>query len=298
MRYFLVVLFTLWGSYLLAQENTILMGHVRSEKSGPLSGVTVRLQNTKIITSTNNEGFYSLKIPFLQGIITFSRVGYKSLSLKVGLISGEPNIQDVQLLPDLRTLDDVQIRGDKYNRSNVLGVNASLLHSLPSVSGNFESILKTLPGVSSNNELSSQYSVRGGNFDENLVYVNDVEIYRPLLVRNGQQEGLSFINPELAGQVKFSAGGFEARYGDKLSSVLDVRYLRPDSSTITTSLGLLGNSATFKIPGNRNYFIAGIRLKNNQAILNSQEVKGSYHPQFSDYQLLYSRDINQRINFS
>ncbi len=155
-----------------------------------------------------------------------------------------------------------------------------------------------MPGVSTNNELSSQYSVRGGNFDENLVYVNDVEVYRPLLVRNGQQEGLSFINPELAGQVKFSAGGFEARYGDKLSSVLDVKYARPDSFSLTASAGLSGTSLTIKAPFKNSYLLTGIRYKRNQNILNTQQVAGSYQPDFSDYQILYNKELNPKLSFS
>ena len=298
MKYFLVIVFSFLANNLFAQSNTLLTGLVRSDKLEPLSGVTVRIQGTKLATQTDKQGFYSLKVPFSTAIISFSRVGFKSASLQVGLITGQSNKQDIVLTAELRTLEEVEVREDKDNRANTLGINAGVLQSLPSVSGNFESILKTLPGVSSNNELSSQYSVRGGNFDENLVYVNDVEIYRPLLIRNGQQEGLSFINPELAGQVKFSAGGFEARYGDKLSSVLDVKYLKPDSTTIITSLGLLGNSLTLKLPGKRTYFLGGIRLKNNQSVLNTQDIKGNYQPQFSDYQIVYGGDINKKISYS
>lgn len=297
-RYFLLVVFTLWVNRVLAQSDAIITGQVRNEKLEPLSGVTIRILDTKIVIETDQGGFYSLKLPLSKAIISFSKVGYKSISLEVGLIRGGVNKQNIFLSPDLRTLEEVQIKGNRNDRRNTLGINSILVQSLPSVSGNFESILKTLPGVSSNNELSSQYSVRGGNFDENLVYVNDVEIYRPLLIRNGQQEGLSFINPELAGQVKFSAGGFEARYGDKLSSVLDVRYGRPDSTSITASLGFLGNSATLKLPGQKNYFLAGIRLKNNQSVLKTLDTKGSYQPQFADYQAVYSGYINNRLTYT
>lgn len=298
MKYFLIVLFFIPFNGLFAQSSYLISGHVRNQNSEPLIGATVSISNTKITIQTDGNGFYSLSVPSQKVVISFTKVGFKSITLEVGLTLGKTNKQDVVLIPDLRSLEEVQVQANANNRTNTLGVNARLVQSMPSASGNFESILKTLPGVSSNNELSSQYSVRGGNFDENLVYVNDIEIYRPLLIRNGQQEGLSFINPELAGQVKFSAGGFEARYGDKLSSVLDVKYLKPDSTSITASLGLLGNSATFKIPGKKDYFIAGIRLKNNRSVLNTQEVKGSYNPQFSDYQIVYSYDINKKLSYS
>ena len=298
MRYKLAAFFLFLPCFLFAQSSALLTGRVLNEKSLPLNGVNVRVLNSDIAVQTDREGLYALSIPLSKAVIVFSRIGYKTMSLELGLVPGQNNKQDVVLFPDLRTLDEVRIKGDEINSTNILGIDPALLKSLPSASGNFESILKMLPGVSSNNELSSQYSVRGGNFDENLVYVNDVEIYRPLLIRNGQQEGLSFINPELASQVKFSAGGFEARYGDKLSSVLDVKYLKPDSTAITASLGLLGNSLTLKLPGKRNYFLAGIRLKNNRSLLNTQDVRGSYRPEFSDYQAIYGGNFNKKISYS
>ncbi|WP_155975739.1 TonB-dependent receptor [Daejeonella oryzae] len=281
-----------------AQKTTTFSGYVFSEKSQPLTGVTVRIADTKNATQTNEEGFYSLTVPLNRIVVIYSRVGYKNLILEIGLLENQLNKQNVTLYQDLRSLDEVQVRGSTNNTSNSILLDAASFQNLPAASGNFESILKTLPGVSSNNELSSQYSVRGGNFDENLVYVNDVEIYRPLLIRNGQQEGLSFINPELAGPVKFSAGGFEARYGDKLSSVLDVKYLRPDSAFSSVSIGNLGNSATIKLPYRNQYFLAGVRLKTNKSLLNSQDTKGAYEPDFSDFQFLFNRDLNKKWNVS
>ena len=297
-KYLPVTLFFFFATPLFAQNSTVINGNVFSEKSQPLSGVTIRIAETKLATQTNEKGFYSVVVPASRIIMIYSRIGYKTLILEIGLLQNQVNKQDIILYPDLRPLDEVQVRGNVVNTSNSVLIDAAKLQSLPSPSGNFESILKTLPGVSSNNELSSQYSVRGGNFDENLVYVNDVEIYRPLLVRNGQQEGLSFINPELAGVVKFSAGGFEARYGDKLSSVLDVKYLKPDSAFINISAGNLGTSATLKLPFKNQYFLAGIRLKNNKSLLNTQDTKGAYKPDFSDFQFLYHRDLNPKWNFS
>ena len=155
-----------------------------------------------------------------------------------------------------------------------------------------------MPGVSTNNELSAQYSVRGGNFDENLVYVNDVEITRPILVRNGQQEGLSFINGDLVSRAKFSAGGFEARYGDKLSSVLDVRYDRPDSNQLVLTTGFLGTSLSVKQLADKSFLLLGLRYKNNSSILNKQDDKGSYNPNFGDAQLLYQYSFSPKFSLS
>lgn len=254
--------------------------------------------DTKIITQTDKDGIYSLKSPRLRIVVMYSRIGYKSQVLELDLSKTTIYRQDVTLQEEPRNVDEVNISADKENLDNSITIDPAELQNFPSVSGNFESFLKMLPGVSSNNELSSQYSVRGGNFDENLVYVNDVEIYRPLLVRSGQQEGLSYINPELAGRIKFSAGGFEARYGDKLSSVLDVQYSRPDSAEFNISAGILGFSGTVKAPQKNGYILFGARKKVNQTILKRQDVKGSYQPDFTDYQLLLHRNLNSRLNLA
>ena len=171
---------------------------------------------------------------------------------------------------------------------------------IPTISGGIEAVLKTLPGVSSNNELSSQYNVRGGNYDENLVYVNDIEIYRPFLVRSGQQEGLSFINPDLVGSLSFSAGGFEAKYGDKMSSVLDVKYKRPRKFAATVAGSLLGGSAHVE-GSSKDYrfsYLGGFRYRTNQYILGSLDTDGAYRPQFMDAQGLLNFDINEKWSVS
>ncbi|MDQ7949411.1 MAG: TonB-dependent receptor, partial [Pedobacter sp.] len=195
-------------------------------------------------------------------------------------------------------LEQVTITNKQNQLSNTNTINIADLYSLPSVSGNFENILKTLPGVSTNNELSSQYSVRGGNFDENLVYVNDVEINRPILIRNGQQEGLSFINGDLVTRAKFSAGGFEARYNDKLSSVLDVKYDRPDSNQLILTSGFLGTSLSAKQLAQKSYLLLGLRYKNNSSILNQQDNKGNYSPNFGDAQFLYQYNFSPKFSIS
>lgn len=280
-----------------SQEFTSIKGIISSEKGDLLSGVTVQVKNLKLITQSNREGEYTIsRIPVFATLI-FSRLGYKDLSLDVGLIPDKENIQNIILIPDIQSLDEVHIT-DKFNASNSKILEVAKFRAFPQTSGSFESYIKTMPGVSGNNELSSQYSVRGGNFDENLIYLNDIEIYRPLLIRSGQQEGLGFINPDLAGSIRFSAGGFEARYGDKLSSVLDVRYMRPDSVSLDVQAGFLSASAALKIPFKNSYLLAGVRNKKNQSLLGRQNIDGNYQSGFSDYQFLYRHDINPKFSLS
>ncbi|MHB1179326.1 MAG: TonB-dependent receptor [Daejeonella sp.] len=279
------------------QEVASIKGIVRSSRGELLSGVNVHVKSLKLVAETDREGAYLFSTIPLNITITFSRLGYKTLSLELGLINSRENIQDVILFPEVQSLDEIHIT-EKFSGSNFKVMEPEKLSAYPNASGSFESFIKNMPGVSVNNELSSQYSVRGGNFNENLIYLNDIEIFRPLLISKGQQEGLGFVNPDMAGSVRFSAGGFEARYGDKLSSVLDVRYSRPDTLSLEASAGLLGSSATFKLPLKSSYLLAGVRVKRNRALLERQNLSGEYNSEFADYQLLYKQDLNQEFNVS
>ncbi len=160
--------------------------------------------------------------------------------------------------------------------ASISRIEPKSIKTLPSAFGDFNKVLTTLPGVVSNNELSSTYSVRGGNFDENLVYVNGIEVYRPFLVRSGQQEGLSFVNPDLVQSIEFSSGGWEAKYGDKLSSVLNVQYKNPAKNRASLTAGLLGGAAHVELgkTDSRVSFVGGVRQKRSQYLLNTLEVKG------------------------
>lgn len=278
-------------------QDASVNGLVRSSRGELLSGVTIQVKNLRIATQTDREGAYTLKQVPLNITLIFSRLGYKTVSLDLGLISGGENIQDVILYPEIQSLDEIHIT-EIFSGSNFKVIEPRKYRNYPPVSGSFESLIKNMPGVSANNELSSTYSVRGGNPDENLVYLNDIEIFRPQLLSKGQQEGLGFINPELANSVRFSSGGFEARYGDKLSSVLDVRYSRPDTFSLSASAGLLESSAALKIPLKNSYFLAGIRNKRNEELLEKQNPGGKYKTGFSDYQLLYKQNITPELNFS
>lgn len=279
------------------QELASIKGIISSEMGDPLSAVTIEVKNFNIVGQTNKNGEYQLnKVP-INAILNISRIGYKSLSLQLNLMPQRENIINIALVADIQSLDEINIT-ETFNSSNFISIDPVQFSTFPQTSGNFESYLKNLPGVSGNNELSSQYSVRGGNFDENLIYLNDIEIIRPMLIRSGQQEGLSFINPALSSNIYFSAGGFEARYGDKLSSILDVRYDKPDSLSIESQLGLLLNSATLKWPLKNGYILAGFRHKNNRNLLQRLNMDGEFNSQFFDYQILVNKMINQKLNLS
>ena len=296
-HFFIILLFGLFSNNLLAQDLTVLKGVITSEKGELLSGVTVQVKNTQLITQSNREGEYFLsKVPVNVSLI-ISRLGFKDLSLDFILNPDKENTQNIVLITDIQSLDEVYIT-EKFNYSNSINLESAKFSAFPQTSGSFESFLKNMPGVSGNNELSSQYSVRGGNFDENLVYLNDVEIYRPMLIRSGQQEGLGFINPDLASSTLFSAGGFEARYGDKLSSILDIRYSKPDSLSLELQAGFIYNSAAFKLPLKNGFFLAGIRNKRNQSYLGRQNLIGDYHSGFSDYQFLFKHNFTKKLNLS
>lgn len=297
LRIFLFLPLLLFSNKIIAQDLTVIKGVITSENGELLIGVTIQVKDTRLVTQTNREGEYLLNNVPLNATLIFSRLGYKNLSLEFGLLSDKENIQNIILITDIQYLDEIHIT-DRFNSRNFISIEAAKFSSFPQTSGSFESFIKNMPGVSGNNELSSQYSVRGGNFDENLIYLNDVEIFRPMLIRSGQQEGLGFINPDLASSTFFSAGGFEARYGDKLSSVLDVRYSKPDSLSLEAQAGFLSSSATLKLPLKNGFLLAGIRNKKNQSFLGRQNIEGEYHSGFSDYQFLLRQNISPKLNLS
>ena len=292
-----ILIFLLFPIKLKAQEFTAIRGFVSSEKGEALSGVTIRINKISTIGQSNKDGYFTInKVPIGADLI-FSRLGYKDFSLLLSLDSSTENSFNIVLKPDIQSLDEIFIT-EKFKSYSLNNLNFKKFSAFPQTTGSFESFIKSLPGVIGNNELSSQYSVRGGNFDENLIYLNNVEIYRPLLIRSGQQEGLGFINPSLTSNVYFSAGGFEARYGDKLSSVLDVGYTKPDSLSIETQIGLLLNTVTLKFPLKNGFLLAGFRNKNNQNLLERQNIDGDYQSRYSDYQILLKQSITPKINFS
>ncbi len=290
---FLFLLISLTAYTAFSQQMGWISGQVSNSRGKAIPYVNLGLvENPVYGTSTDEQGHFMLAIPADRDFtLFFSFVGFEAFYQTIKVNAGDTLRYIVTLKKQATKLPEVTVQSEKdRNQISVFTLDPKKVESIPLPSGNFESILKTIGlGVSSaGGELSSQYSVRGGNFDENLIYVNDFEIYRPQLIRSGQQEGLSFINPELVHSLSFSSGGFEAKYGDKMSSVLDVKYKRPDSLAIAAEVSLLGASLNLQ-NRSRDYrwmYLLGLRQKSNQYLLNSLNTKGAYKPSFTDAQAL------------
>ena len=279
-----------------------LKGIILDEYSAPIEGVNISIMGKQIGTSTNLEGKYELNLPANRSfIINYTFIGYKTINIRVPMLKvGQIYILDQNMEPQSFIKNEIIVE-DKQNRKKTLTrIKPKHATIIPNSSGGVEALIKTLPGVSSANELSSQYSVRGGNFDENLVYIDNIEIYRPFLIRSGQQEGLTFINPDLVGNIIFSAGGFDAKYGDKMSSVLDIKYKKPNKFKASLNTSLLGGSAHFEgiSKNNKLSFMTGIRRKSTQYILNSLDTDADYKPVFIDFQSYLKYKINNKWDVS
>lgn len=284
----------------LAQNTARISGTVTNEKGRPMEFVGIGvLGYPELAAVTDEAGRFELDIPANEELtIGFTFVGYESALQTVTAAPGEEITITVKVKRKATLIPEITISTPgKRPQVSVIELDPEKVEEIPLPSGNFESILKSIGlGVSSSGgELSAQYSVRGGNFDENLVYVNDFEIFRPLLTRTGQQEGLSFINAKLVRRVEFSSGGFEVKYGDKMSSVLDVLYKRPDTFATTAEFSPLG--AAFHIEGaNRKaswMYLLGARYKTTQYLLSSLETTGDYKPSFYDVQSLVIHRFNR-----
>ena len=278
-----------------AQQATIT-GIVRDEQGEAVDAATIAIAGTNISTYTNRKGYYTLSVPAgknLTVICTFT--GYELLQKNLNLNPTEIRTWDAVLKTKTTSLKEF-IKKDDHStyEAGSVGLDIGKVHEIVSPIGGVEGIIKLMVG--SHNELTSQYSVRGGSYDENLVYVNDFEIYRPYLVRSGQQEGLSFINPDLVSNVNFSVGGFQAKYGDKMSSVLDVTYKRPVHFAGNVELSLLGGSLHLEgaSKNQKLTYLIGARQKSNQYLLQSQPTKGVYDPSFTDIQALISYRFNDK----
>ena len=250
---------------------------------------------------TRADGYFEIGLPGgLEAELVISCVGYVSKRMPLKLDPGERRALDITLKQDVKSIGQVSVSARQDRASTFQRLDVRDLDFMPSTTGKIEAIIKSQAGVSSNNELSSQYSVRGGNFDENLVYVNDIEIYRPFLVRSGEQEGLSFINSDMVSSIRFSAGGFDARYGDKMSSALDITYKRPKKFGGSADISLLGASLQLEgISNNKRLsYLAGYRYKTTSYLLNTLETTGDYKPQFSDFQTMISYRFSSKVELS
>ena len=259
-------------------------GKVIDEQGHPIEMVNVVVPELLVGVSTNARGYYELSLLSDTTLsIHFSSIGFEQKEVTVNLRKGEKRKLDVMLKSPVINLPDVVISDRATEASSLTRLNAKQATMLPSMGGGVETLIKTLPGVVSNNELSSQYRVRGGNFDENLIYVNGIEIYRPFLVGSGQQEGLSFVNSQLVSNIEFSAGGFAAEYGDKMSSVLDVTYKTPRETAGSLTLSLLGAEAHVEgaTKNEKFSYLVGVRYKNTALALGMMDTKGDYRPNFT-----------------
>ncbi len=287
---------------LSGQEYGTIKGVVKDSLGVPVELANLAIMGTAEGTMTDTSGLYELEVPAGPSFtVVVSCVGYRAYQFAVRVQAGESRERMITLQRDVRAITEVSVSARQERASTFQRIDIEDLAYMPSTTGKVEAIIKSQAGVSSNNELSSTYSVRGGNFDENLIYVNDIEIYRPFLVRSGQQEGLSFVNSDLVSSVKFSAGGYDARYGDKMSSALDITYKRPKSFGGSASISLLGASAHVEGASKTEQFtfLAGYRYKTTSYLLNTLETSGDYKPQFSDFQgmLTYSPSKKFEISF-
>lgn len=279
----------------ISAQSFLLTGRVLDDEENPVELATVSCIKQGKATMTNLRGEFSLELSSADSVVVrFSMIGYKAKERVLRRPRGRQNLQ-ITLYEGGTTLDDVTITEKKRQTTGSQELDISDTKMGPSASGNaVEDLIQQQAGVSTHSELSSQYNVRGGSFDENSVYINNVEVYRPFLVRSGQQEGLSIINGDMVDNISFSTGGYEAKYGDKMSSALSIKYRRPTRTEGTLSASLLGGSAYFGIGTKKFSWANGVRYKTTKALLKTFDTNGEYDPQFIDYQTFMSYTPNKR----
>ncbi len=297
MRLLVAFLFTLLGFSAIAQnKNASVSGIIVDENDMPLAKSSVVILGRSTGIATSDSGRFTLTVPAQKAIgLVFSHTGYIAQQKNFYLSPGETEVIVIRLKTDGLSMEEIVVTDERTRTENSLvKINPKNAITLPSTTGGVEALIKVLVG--SNNELSSQYNVRGGNYDENLIYINDFEVYRPYLVSSGQQEGLSMINPELARNVSFYTGGFQAKYGDKMSSVLDIQYKKPTKfggsayvSFLEQGLQLEGSAKKGKVT-----WLAAVRNKNNRNLLSNQPTQGAYIPSASDAQAYVTYELSKK----
>ena len=293
MRHIIAIILLMYAANAYSQAT--IKGKITDENRSVLELVNVRVEGRNIGTTSNLKGEYRLKVPTADTItLVYSMLGYQTRKRTLTKPKGEITLDVV--LPSVNVeLDGVTISEVRRQTTQTQKFNLKDTHLSPNASGNgVESFIATQAGVSSHNELSSQYNVRGGSFDENCVYINGVEVYRPLLVRSGQQEGLSIINSDMVNEVGFSSGGFEARYSDKMSSVLDISYKKPEKTEATVTASLLGGTAYLGTKKGNLSFSNAVRYKTSRYLLGTLETNGEYKPNYIDYQAYLSWKPNKK----
>lgn len=288
------------GQFQMLAQTATLRGILLDELNTPIENANISANN--VGTTSNSNGFYSLKIPANKEVsVVFSHVSHKSVRVVFKLKNGQEFEFNPILKIEVEQIETVVITGTKRSDfEGVTTISPQIIRTIKGAQPGVENLLKTLAGVNISNELSTQYSVRGGNFDENLVYVNGIEVYRPFLVRSGQQEGLSFVNTDMVQDLQFSAGGFQAKYGDKLSSVLDITYRKPTEFGVRADFSLLGGSITAEGVSKNNKLSAlvGLRYRDNTLLVDAKETQTNYEPQFFDAQTYLNYKISSKFDLS
>lgn len=300
MRIFLTyTIFFLGCLGMMAQNEFVLTGKVMDEKENPVELASVSCVSQGRATITNLRGEFSLPLLSADSVVVkFSMIGYKTKTRVLRRPRGRQSLQIV-LYGDNLLIEELTVIERKRQTTNTEQLDVKDMKNQPSASGNaVEELIQQQAGVSTHNELSSQYNVRGGAFDENSVYINNVEVYRPFLVRSGQQEGLSIINPDMVGGIGFSTGGYEAKYGDKMSSALDITYRKPKKFEATVQASLLGASGYIGFSTKKFSWANAVRYKQTKALLKTFQTNGEYDPQFIDYQTFLTYTPNSRWDIS
>ncbi|MDE5989464.1 MAG: TonB-dependent receptor [Duncaniella sp.] len=284
---------------LLSDGQVKIHGKITDSEGQPVEFATVRIAGTALGTTSGLEGDYSLSCPANDTIkIHFSCIGFREETRTLIDAKGDVTL-NMRLQLSTEMLQQVEVTELKKQTGSVGTIDASELRKSPDVQGgSVESLITTMAGVTGSNEMSAQYSVRGGSYDENSVYINGIEVYRPLLITSGQQEGLSIINPDLVGAIGFSTGGFPAEYGDKMSSVLDITYRQPQSFEGSLSASLMGGSLSLGQASGKFSQLHGVRYKRNSSLLGSMDTKGEYDPTFFDYQTSLTYQFSKKFKVS
>ena len=297
---FTFVFLSFFFSCIALAQNARIKGLILDNEKHPVAEVNVSSQDITVQSDSN--GFYEIVIPSNKKVsLIFTHVSLKMMSLTVNLKTNEVFVFNPIMSNSEEQMGEVFVSsGNRKRVQGITSVDTETIKKIPGANSGIENILKTLPGVNSNNELSTQYMVRGGNYDENLVYVNEVEVYRPFLIRSGQQEGLSFTNTDLVQNVEFSAGGFQAKFGDKLSSVLDITYRKPTQFGAAFEASFLGGSAAVDLVSKNKKWsaVTGVRYRNNSLLVNSQDTETNYKPTFADIQTNVNYDISEKWQMS
>ena len=295
-KFLIFFIFSL-ATQLLSGQTATIKGKVLDSINKPIENATVSIGNLGTVTDAS--GAYEIIIPSGKNItVRYGHVSYNSFSKTFRVNRGKTLYFSPRLYFKTESIDEVIIIDPRAASQGIVPITSETARIIPSANQGIESVLKTLPGVNFNNELSTQYNVKGGSFEENLVYVNGIEIYRPFLVRSGQQEGLSFVNPELTQNVDFSAGGFQAKYGDKLSSVLDITYRKPSRFGASFEASFLGASLMVEGLSKDEKFkaLVGARYRNNSLFLNSNDINANFNPNFTDIQTYLSYDFSEKFS--